>query len=95
MFLNVKIEDLDKLKSDKIQLEERLKFVSDERNNLKNENVRLNNDQEKRVSDSNKQIESLITLKQSAEHEKQVLNNERVSKKEKEFEEIKKPMGKT
>jgi hypothetical protein len=92
--LNVKIEDLDKLKSDKIQLEERLKFVSDERNNLKNENVRLNNDQEKRVSDSNKQIESLITLKQSAEHEKQVLNNERVSKKEKEFEEIKSQWGK-
>ena len=90
---NSKIEELDKLKSDKIKLEERLTFVSDERNNLKNENVRLNNDQEKRVSESNKQIEALITLKQSAEHEKQVLNNKRVSEKAKEFEEIKSQWG--
>lgn len=90
---NSKIEELDKLKSDKIKLEERLTFVSDERNNLKNENVKLNNDQEKRVSESNKQIEALITLKQSAEHEKQVLNNKRVSEKAKEFEEIKSQWG--
>ena len=90
---NSKIEELDKLKSDKIKLEERLTFVSDERNNLKNENVKLNNDQEKRVSESNKQIEALITLKQSAEYEKQVLNNKRVSEKAKEFEEIKSQWG--
>lgn len=90
---NSKIEELDKLRSDKIKLEERLTFVSDERNNLKNENVKLNNDQEKRVSESNKQIEALITLKQSAEHEKQVLNNKRVSEKAKEFEEIKSQWG--
>lgn len=90
---NSKIEELDKLKSDKIKLEERLTSVSNERNNLKNENVRLNNDQEKRVSESNKQIEALITLKQSAEHEKQVLNNKRVSEKAKEFEEIKSQWG--
>ena len=90
---NSKIEELDKLKSDKIKLEERLTFVSDERNNLKNENVKLNNDQEKRVSESNKQIEALITLKQSAENEKQVLNNKRVSEKAKEFEEIKSQWG--
>jgi len=90
---NSKIEELDKLRSDKIKLEERLTSVSDERNNLKNENVRLSNDQEKRVSDSNKQIEALITLKQSAEHEKQVLNNKRVSEKAKEFEEIKSQWG--
>jgi len=90
---NSKIEELDKLRSDKIKLEERLTSVSNERNNLKNENVRLNNDQEKRVSESNKQIEALITLKQSAEHEKQVLNNKRVSEKAKEFEEIKSQWG--
>ena len=90
---NSKIEELDKLKSDKIKLEERLTSVSNERNNLKNENVKLNNDQEKRVSESNKQIEALITLKQSAEHEKQVLNNKRVSEKAKEFEEIKSQWG--
>ena len=90
---NSKIEELDKLRSDKIKLEERLTSVSNERNNLKNENVKLNNDQEKRVSESNKQIEALITLKQSAEHEKQVLNNKRVSEKAKEFEEIKSQWG--
>ena len=90
---NSKIEELDKLRSDKIKLEERLTSVSNERNNLKNENLRLNNDQEKRVSESNKQIEALITLKQSAEHEKQVLNNKRVSEKAKEFEEIKSQWG--
>lgn len=90
---NSKIEELDKLRSDKIKLEERLTSISNERNNLKNENVKLNNDQEKRVSESNKQIEALITLKQSAEHEKQVLNNKRVSEKAKEFEEIKSQWG--
>ena len=56
---------------------------------MKNKNIKLNNEEEKRILDSKKEIEALITLKQSAEDEKQALNNIRVREKEEEFEKMK------
>ena len=91
--LNVQMKSLEELKTKKTELETALKSVSDERNDLKNKNIKLNNEEEKRILDSKKVIEALITLKQSAEQEKQVLNNKRVSEKAKEFEEIKSQWG--
>ena len=87
--LNIQIKFLDELKTKKTELETSLKSVSDERNDLKNQNIKLNNDEEKRILDSKKEIEALITLKRSAEDEKQSLNNIRVQEKEDEFEEMK------
>ena len=87
--LNVQIKSFDELKIKKAELETSLRSISDERNDLKNKNVKLNNEEEKRILDSKKEIEALITLKQSAEDEKQALNNIRVNEKEEEFEEMK------
>ena len=87
--LNVQIKFLDELKTKKTELETSLKSVSDERNDLKNQNIKLNNDEEKRILDSKKEIEALITLRRSAEDEKQSLNTLRVQEKEDEFEEMK------
>jgi len=87
--LNVQIKSFDELKIKKAELETTLRSISDERNDLKNKNIKLNNEEEKRILDSKKEIEALITLKQSAEDEKQALNNIRVNEKEEEFEEMK------
>ena len=87
--LNVQIKSFDELKTKKTELETTLKSISDERNDLKNQNIKLNNEEEKRKLDSKKEIEALITLKQSAEDEKQALNNIRVHEKEEEFEKMK------
>ncbi len=87
--LNVQIKSFDELKIKKAELETTLRSISDERNDLKNKNIKLNSEEEKRILDSKKEIEALITLKQSAEDEKQALNNIRVNEKEEEFEEMK------
>jgi len=87
--LNIKVKTFDEIKSKNTELETSLKSITDERNNLKNQNIRLNNNEEKRILDSKKEINALITLKQSAEEEKQALNNSRVLEKEKEFEKMK------
>ena len=87
--LNVQIKSFDELKTKTTELETILRSISDERNDLKNKNVKLNNEEEKRILDSKKEIEALITLKQSAEDEKQALNNIRVREKEEEFEKMK------
>jgi hypothetical protein len=87
--LNVQIKSFDELKTKKTELETILRSISDERNDLKNKNIKLNNEEEKRILDSKKEIEALITLKQSAEDEKQALNNIRVREKEEEFEKMK------
>ena len=87
--LNVQLKSFDELKTKNTELETSLKSVSEERNDLKNINTKLSNQEEKRVLDSKKEIEALITLKQSTEDEKQANNNLRVREKEEEFEKIK------
>jgi hypothetical protein len=87
--LNIQIKSLDEVKTKKTELETILRSISDERNDLKNQNIKLNSEEEKRKLDSKKEIEALITLKQSAEDEKQALNSIRVREKEEEFEKMK------
>ena len=87
--LNIQIKSLDEVKTKKTELETILRSISEERNDLKNQNIKLNNEEEKRKLDSKKEIEALITLKQSAEDEKQALNSIRVREKEEEFEKMK------
>ena len=87
--LNIQIKSLDELKTKKTELETTLRSISDERNDLKNKNIKLNNEEEKRILDSKKEIEALITLKQSAEDEKQALNNLRVEEEKEAFEQMK------
>lgn len=87
--LNIQIKSLDELKTKKTELETTLRSISDERNDLKNKNIKLNNEEEKRILDSKKEIEALITLKQSAEDEKQALNNLRVQEEKEAFEQMK------
>ena len=87
--LNIQIKSLDELKTKKTELETTLMSISDERNDLKNKNIKLNNEEEKRILDSKKEIEALITLKQSAEDEKQALNNLRVQEEKEAFEQMK------
>ena len=87
--LNVQLKSFDELKTKNTELETSLKSISEERNDLKNTNTKLSNEEEKRVLDSKKEIEALITLKQSTEDEKQANNNLRVREKEEEFEKMK------
>ncbi|MDA8937956.1 hypothetical protein N9H23_02355 [Flavobacteriaceae bacterium] len=87
--LNVQLKSFDELKTKNTELETSLKSVSEQRNELKNINTKLSNQEEKRVLDSKKEIEALITLKQSTEDEKQANNNLRVREKEEEFEKMK------
>ena len=87
--LNVQLKSFDELKTKNTELETSLRSISDERNDLKNINTKLSNEEEKRVLDSKKEIEALITLKQSAEDEKQANNNLRVREKEEEFDKMK------
>ena len=87
--LNVQLKSFDELKIKNTELETSLKSISEERNDLKNINTKLSNEEEKRVLDSKKEIEALITLKQSTEDEKQANNNLRVREKEEEFEKMK------
>ena len=87
--LNVQLKSFDELKTKNTELETSLRSISEERNDLKNINTKLSNQEEKRVLDSKKEIEALITLKQSTEDEKQANNNLRVREKEEEFEEMK------
>ena len=87
--LNVQLKSFDELKTKNTELETSLRSISEERNDLKNINTKLSNEEEKRVLDSKKEIEALITLKQSAEDEKQANNNLRVREKEEEFEKMK------
>ena len=91
--LNIQIKSLDELKTKKTELETTLRSISDERNDLKNKNIKLNNEEEKRILDSKKEIEALITLKQSAEDEKQALNNLRVQEEKEAFEQMKSQWG--
>ena len=87
--LNVQLKSFDELKTKNTELETSLRSISEERNDLKNINTKLSNEEEKRVLDSKKEIEALITLKQSAEDEKQANNNLRVREKEEEFDKMK------
>ena len=88
--LNAKLESFDQLKTDKTQFEERLKSVENERNQLKTKNTTLEKEEEGRIKEFKKAIDSTNTLQESLEKEKERLNDERVKEKEEHFDNMKK-----
>jgi hypothetical protein len=88
--LNAKLESFDQLKTDKTQFEERLKSVENERNQLKTKNITLEKEEEGRIKEFKKAINSTNTLQESLEKEKERLNDERVKEKEEHFDNMKK-----
>jgi hypothetical protein len=77
----------------KTQLEERLKNIENERNNLKNSNISLKESEETRNTNVRKSLAATITLQESLEKEKERLNDERVRENEEHFEKMKLTWG--
>ena len=83
---NTKINSLEQLKVEKTQIQERLKLIEIERNNLKNANTILIQEEENRNITLRKSIESTNTLQESLENEKQRINDDRVKEAQQELE---------
>ena len=83
---NTKINSLEQLKTEKTQIQERLKLIEIERNNLKNANTILLQEEENRNITLRKSIESTNTLQESLENEKQRINDDRVKEAQQELE---------
>ena len=78
-----------KIKTEKTQIEERLKQIENERNFLKNDNIKYQKSEESRQKETTKSIAATITLQESLEKEKERLNDERVQEKESYLNEMK------
>ncbi len=87
--LNTKLHSLNHIKTEKIQIEERLKITENERNNLKQENTSLRKEEENRNETLRKSIEATNTLQTSLKQEKERLNDERVKQNQEELEKMK------
>tara|TARA_B100000780_G_scaffold274968_1_gene240801 strand:+ start:622 stop:1818 length:1197 start_codon:yes stop_codon:yes gene_type:complete len=83
---NTKISSLEQIKTEKTQIQERLKLIEIERNNLKNTNTILLQEEENRNITLRKSIESTNTLQESLENEKQRINDDRVKEAQQELE---------
>ena len=83
---NTKITSLEQLKIEKTQIQERLKLIEIERNNLKNANTILLQEEENRNITLRKSTESSNTLIKSLENEKQRINDDRVKEAQLELE---------
>ena len=86
---NTKISSLEQLKTEKTQIQERLKLIEIERNNLKNTNTILIQEEENRNKTLRKSIESTNTLQESLENEKQRINDDRVKEAQQQLENLK------
>ncbi|MAW30921.1 MAG: hypothetical protein CMD15_03340 [Flavobacteriales bacterium] len=84
--LDAKMTSFEQIKTEKTQLNERLKIIEQEKNNLKNEVNKLINNEENRNETLRKSIASTNTLQQNLQTEIARVNDERV-KKEKELQE--------
>ena len=91
--LKAKLDSFEKIKTEKTQIEERLKLVEHERNNLKNKNTSLLKEEEGRNETLRKSIESTNTLQQSLKDEKERLNDERVREAKERLEKMKLKWG--
>ncbi len=87
---NAKMNTFEQIKTEKTQVEERLKSIDIERNTLKNKVTSLESKEENRNDFLKKSIEKSNALQESLENEKQRLNDERVAEKELLFENMKK-----
>ena len=84
--LDAKMISFEQIKTEKTQVQERLKIIEQERNNLKNEVSILVNNEESRNEALRKSIASTNTLQQNLQTEIARVNDERVEK-EKELQE--------
>jgi hypothetical protein len=91
--LNAKMTSFEQLKTEKIQIEERLKLVELEKNNLRNENTKLKKEEENRNDNLRKSIESTNTLQDSLRTEIGRVNDERVKKEQERLENMKLKWG--
>ena len=91
--LNAKLSSFDQTKTEKTQIAERLKLIEGERNNLKNENTKLNKEEENRNETLRKSVESTNTLQDSLKTEIARVNDERVKETEQKFEKMKLTWG--
>jgi len=91
--LKAKMTSFEQIKTEKTQVSERLKLVEIERNNLKNENTKLNKEEDSRNETLRKSIESTNTLQNSLKLEKERLNDDRVKETEEKFEKMKLTWG--
>ena len=83
---NTKINSFEQFKTEKTQIQERLKLIEIERNNLKNANTILLQEEENRNITLRKSTESSNTLIESLENEKQRINDDRVKEAQQELE---------
>ena len=86
---SAKINSFEQLKTEKTQIQERLKLIEIERNNLKNANTILLQEEENRNKTLRKSTESTNTLIESLENEKQRINDDRVKDAQQELEDQK------
>ena len=91
--LEAKMLSFEQIKTEKTQIQERLKIVEQERNNLKNEVNKLLNNEESRNETLRKSIESTNTLQQNLQTEIARVNDERVEKEREQQEKMKKSWG--
>ncbi|MGB4742333.1 MAG: hypothetical protein WBH49_01700, partial [Flavobacteriaceae bacterium] len=79
---SAKTEAFEQLKIEKAKLEEGIKRLEIERNDLKVQTVSLQKAEEGRQLESKKHIATAVTLQESLEKEKERLNDDRVKEKE-------------
>tara|TARA_B100000902_G_scaffold344206_1_gene349440 strand:- start:13519 stop:14697 length:1179 start_codon:yes stop_codon:yes gene_type:complete len=84
-----KLTSLEEIKTEKIQLIERLKNIELERNNLKNENIKLQKEEESRNDHLRRSIDSTNILQDSLKTEIARVNDERVKEIEIKLEKMK------
>ena len=88
--LDARMESFEKLKTENTTLKEKLSNTENERNSLKTKNTTLEKEEEGRIKEFKKAIDSTNTLQESLEKEKERLNDERVKEKEVHFDNMKK-----
>ena len=91
--LDAKMISFEQIKTEKIQVYEKLKIIEQEKNNLKNEVNKLLNNEESRNETLRKSIASTNTLQQNLQTEIARVNDERVEKEKELQEKMKKSWG--
>ena len=87
---NTKLDEFGQIKTEKIQIAERLQNIDRERNQLKTKITSLEAKEESRNNELKKSLEKSVSLQESLEKEKERLNDERVKEKEIHYEKMKK-----
>ena len=87
---NTKLDEFGQIKTEKIQIAERLQNIDRERNQLKTKLTSLEAKEESRNNELKKSLEKSVSLQESLEKEKERLNDERVKEKEIHYEKMKK-----